>query len=667
MLTQRLGSATQKDPKFIDALIEQIQAHPGCCDEVWLATDYGFPPMDVHRAAAETLKGAAEKFRKIGVRVSLQLSNSIGHGQYMSAQDCSGLVYEGSPVEKMTGQDGTVADYCFCWNGEHFRRYVLEQIRIYAEAIRPACVWVDDDLRAENHNPVDKGCFCDGCIARFNRLHGAAFTRETLVEAVDSELVWREKYVDFVREGLGDFVYELSKAVHEGSPETRMGYQYTPYGGYTGPDFHYVFDAMRRATGLDPASRPGGGAYDDHDPNAFIAKGYAMSALNAMLPEYVTEIRPEIENLPDVMFGKSIAGTCFETDLYMAMGSTAMSYAMLMEDYEPMAWHGRMLDAFAARRSYWMRLSELNRRTGPAGARVFTPAEAWKQPVNPGDAPLAWARPSDASVETLLRFGVPLSRADGNGPVVLRGEQAALLSDAEIESLLRRPVFTDGLALETLQECGYSFSAKAEPCDVSQLYEEMLDHPVNGVSNKPMWSQSFYVGKGHFLTDVTGKTQFFTGYASRSRNAKKHTDDPDRPYGMAAGIVETARGAEWAVFGNPPWAVRSISHDRREQLLSALDFISQNALPARLETPWQAIVLPREDGEGNTAAVSIVNCTIGVSDRLTVRIRRPSGKKFFWQTPTGEPTELTKEYDGEDAIVILPPMQPWSVGTVFAE
>ena len=136
MLTQRLGSATQKNPAFIDSLIAEIKAHPGCCDEVWLATDYGFPPMDVHRASAETLKDVAEKFRAIGVRVSLQLSNSIGHGQYMSALDCSGLVYEGSPVEHMVGQGGEVAGYTFCWHGENFRRYVIEQLQAYVSAIR---------------------------------------------------------------------------------------------------------------------------------------------------------------------------------------------------------------------------------------------------------------------------------------------------------------------------------------------------------------------------------------------------------------------------------------------------------------------------------------------------------------------------------------------------
>ena len=130
MLTQRLGSETQKDPAFLAELIAAIQAHPGSCDEVWLATDYGFPSMETHRASAEALGKIAEKFRAIGVRVSLQLSNSLGHGQYMSARDCSGLVYEGSPAENMVGHRGERADYCFCWRGAHVREYVRQELSL---------------------------------------------------------------------------------------------------------------------------------------------------------------------------------------------------------------------------------------------------------------------------------------------------------------------------------------------------------------------------------------------------------------------------------------------------------------------------------------------------------------------------------------------------------
>lgn len=80
MLSQRLGSDTQKDPRFIDEFVAAVHRHPGCCDEVWLATDYGFPPLSVHKASAENLASAAEKLRKIGMRVSLRFPTAWGTG-----------------------------------------------------------------------------------------------------------------------------------------------------------------------------------------------------------------------------------------------------------------------------------------------------------------------------------------------------------------------------------------------------------------------------------------------------------------------------------------------------------------------------------------------------------------------------------------------------------
>ncbi len=111
MLTQRLGSNTQKDPRFIEEFLKIVKENKGSCDEVWVSSDYGFPKIETHIKSAEVLTSVSEKLKNAGLRVSLQISNTIGHGQYMSSQDCTDLVYEGSPVEKMVGHDGAVADY----------------------------------------------------------------------------------------------------------------------------------------------------------------------------------------------------------------------------------------------------------------------------------------------------------------------------------------------------------------------------------------------------------------------------------------------------------------------------------------------------------------------------------------------------------------------------
>ena len=166
LLSNRLGSSTQKNDEFIVSMLEEIKKHPGSIDEVWFATDYGFPPLSVHKAAAEKLAETATIIREAGIRVSLQLSNSLGHGEYMAAQNNAGLVYDGSPVENVVGPDGTKAKYCFCWRGIHLIDYVKQELALYSSALHPDVVWVDDDLRPNNHSPVNLGCFCDDCIKK---------------------------------------------------------------------------------------------------------------------------------------------------------------------------------------------------------------------------------------------------------------------------------------------------------------------------------------------------------------------------------------------------------------------------------------------------------------------------------------------------------------------
>lgn len=136
MLVQRLGMDGQKDENYLNFLLGEIKAHPGCCDEVWLTTDYGYPPIEKHIRSAKELLPAAELLRKNGITVSLQLANTLGHGEYMSSRDCSGLVYEGSPVGEMTDVSGRKNRYCFCYNDGFFREYVKKSLLAYKD-IKP--------------------------------------------------------------------------------------------------------------------------------------------------------------------------------------------------------------------------------------------------------------------------------------------------------------------------------------------------------------------------------------------------------------------------------------------------------------------------------------------------------------------------------------------------
>ena len=110
MLTQRLADPYQISDDYVDNLLSMIKDNPGSCDEVWFASLYGYPKQDKHMEMAEKIVKQADKFRKAGIRVSMQISNTIGHGEYISSRDCSGLVYENSPVGNLVAPDGTGRD-----------------------------------------------------------------------------------------------------------------------------------------------------------------------------------------------------------------------------------------------------------------------------------------------------------------------------------------------------------------------------------------------------------------------------------------------------------------------------------------------------------------------------------------------------------------------------
>ena len=680
MLTQRLSSTTQKDGAFIQEFIRIVKENPGSCDEVWLSTIYGFPPMEVHREMAQTLKETAQKLRDAGLRVSLQLSNSIGHGEYMASCDCTGLVYEGSPVRNLVGHDGVPCRYCFCWNDPVMRAYVCEQIQIYVQAVQPHTVWIDDDVCADNHPPLRYGCFCDDCIARFNRENGISFTREELVYAINhGDPKYRRAFVAQMREGLADFTYEVYRAIHEVCPDCYGGYENASY-SYTGGDQRHLYEAMRRATGKAPKSRPGGGVYTDNNPNDFLSKAEYLAWQNATLPEVVTDIRPEIENLPDVHYGKSIAGTCFETTLYLAWGASAMSYAMLMNDYESMQWHGEMLAAFATHRPYWERLSRASAGTVAGGFKLCMGQHMWKRPLAEKEADFAWMWEPLHTASVFRPLGVGVTFETPANPVyLLHPGYVAGLTDDEIRKLLHCPVLTCGAALEALAKRGFAdcFSADATAVSTLSLYETFTGHPVNrgyteaekGVMRKT-WKPAYYYECGHILIDKNGKTEPLGHYASDSVAAIPTFPGEEHPYGCADAIVHTNAGARWAVFGNPPWN-NDISSYRRNQMMAAADYISGNALTAMLDTPAKALLLPRENREGKLTSVSVVNLTVGQSGTMQLRMRRPALREgqtsALFCAMTIAPYHLPLQRDGEDWIVTLPSIPAWSIGTLFLE
>ncbi len=680
MLTQRLGSDTQKDPRFLEEFIKIVKENPGSCDEVWLASDYGFPKIETHIKAAETLTSASQKLREIGLRVSLQISNTIGHGQYMSSQDCSGLVYDNSPAEKMTGHDGTVADYCFCWNGKNFREYTYSYIREYVKRIKPYCVWVDDDLRPTNHNPIEYGCFCESCIAKFNSIYGSSFSREELVREINyGEKIWRERHVDFIRNSLYDFTFEMGKAIHEESPDSLMGYQYAANKMLGGYNFHFIFDAMYKATGFAPLSRPGGGSYNDHDMNTFVEKSECIDMQNMMLPDYVKEKRPEIESLPYIVYGKSIGGTCFETSYYLAGGNNAMSYAMLMNDYEPMEWHSEMLCAFSKHRKYWAKLAK-GAENSEQGGMVY--AISKKAHLRDDSELMAYTYPYYSYVRNFryLGFSVAMKEKALAGEVrLLHYGNARTMSDDELTELLMCPVITDAETVIMMNKKGFSLPIDAKEINTLTLSERFSDHIINKNMVGRRWTGQFCAsGDYEIIVNDKSKVEVLSEYVKIvSPDTPENECIPMMNCGIkkfkstgktANAVFTTPYGAKWAVFGFDMWE-RTVSTEKKNIYLNTAEYISGSRQAAEIVTPVKALLQSRINAKGFLTQVSVTKLTVSNAENVVLRVKNPVAVKAVLMGQYTNETELEIKQAETDGIfeVSIPELKPWAVTTIFFE
>lgn len=653
MYIHRLGVRFIRDSERLEDFFRYIKKYPNSCHEVWLSSVYGFPKMDKHIEASEEFKPLAERFRKEGIRVSLQISNTLGHGASGLSYDNTGLFLTDDNM--CVYENGERSAFNLCATSEGVLDYLDEELKIYLTAINPDAVWIDDDLRLD----IPHTCYCPRCIAIFNERYGTSITREELVSNMHKDKSLRDKWVSFNAWRMGNVARVVGEAIEKYSPDTEPALQNGAHGFMKGEWQRAVYDAFYSTTGKGTRFRPGGGAYDDLDPNNFFLKSYYFAQQTRLLPEYVKDICPEIENLPDVVYGKSIAGQTFETAYYFAAaGATTMSYATMMRVYESMEWLSGQLKAMSENFEYFKKLAEVNKVTRFGGVELAMADTPWK--VLDSDEPYDWEPHRITEGTEFMHCAIPTSLHKNNrGAYLLHGAHAEGMTDDEILLLLKGRVFADGRAVEIICERGFGeyLPIKIEKRDMRKYTATYTSHPIcRGVKSKN-WSMNFF-GSWHYVV-TEGDFETVTEY----RGVQNENDFG----GVSDCVVTTALGGKWYIAAYSPWTWQSVlSFDKRNQYLNAFEYIGAET-DAVLIDKIPARVFPRIDGDGKTVAVSVVNTTVGESGELHLLIKKPRGNKFVFCQINGEMTELHSEPAENGTVVTLPSIRPWGIGTVFSE
>lgn len=623
----RLWPDHHMEQELSEQLLDALQQYD-FCDEVWFC---GSLPstrcLSFHDSSAVQMGKVAERLRRMGIIPSLQVI-VLGHGDAAIV-----LSPEGSKIDStihwgtMVGPNGETTVSVNCPRQEAFLAYMEKAFVPYVKACRPYSLYLDDDMRMSQHQPAMEGCFCDTCIALFNKEHGYDFCRESLVDALnrnEGNGTLRRQWVAFGQESLAGLARVIARGVHGVSPETRVGLQhnYFHHNMLEGWDWIPMLKAMEEETGHVPPVRPGELFYSDAAPRGILKKGLEMAREIRRLPEDVVEIAPEVEGYLHKATGKSAQGICLETLYYLAMGATQMSYAIICSAEEPMDWYAsHYFKSLAAVKPFARDYADFDLNTMPAGIDPYMSPNLCIRNVRPGEHPWAWTYTNAGSTAFgIAHLGLPFAPEDPHSPVLLVDNECACgMSDSETAELLRnKNVVIDALTWSQWSQRG--------------LLGDYRDAPLPRLDN------------------VTGRDG-----AMRQRAWNQ----------VALKISIT--GKRIAVL---PSFNSDINGAQQLALSQAFDWASGNTLKTVLESVAQVAIVPRTDAQGRLRSVSLLSCSLAEEEHLLLRIR-PCGKdgerlprKYIWKSPGKRDVRLKARYEGQDVLLDIPSLGGWEFGWI---
>lgn len=294
----------------------------------------------------DTIVVARERLAPLGVTVSINPWTTLLHAT--RGRKLRG----GQRFRLMTDRRGVSSSVVACPICPEWQRYIEEIYANYA-SIRPAFLWLEDDFRFHNHEPLEwGGCFCEEHMREFAARAGEpSLDRETFVRGMlqpGDPHRYRRIWLDYCRETLVALADRIASAVHRVSPETRIGLMTSDPKVHAaeGRDWHGIFAALDGDGGRTAINRAHLPAYREEAGPKYWWLFNGISRLTAALLPEATEVYPELENYPYSRYSKSFKFTRFQFDTSIVLGSRGITLDMsdmMGNGLFPVEPYGRML------------------------------------------------------------------------------------------------------------------------------------------------------------------------------------------------------------------------------------------------------------------------------------------------------------------------------------
>jgi hypothetical protein len=624
-------------------LLGWFEKHKGVTDEITFFTSATHPPLPLDEIdrRAQILADRITRAKALGYRAGINVLATMGHHNENLPHSLTG------DYTRVTDLEGNTCQGSFCPNDPNFQAYVRSLYRRVAEA-HPDYIWVDDDVRLAGHMPISLTCFCDRCLALFEREAGTKFTRSSLKAALfggppDIRLEWRKKWVAHNRATVARLLALIEETVHQERPQLPLGFM-TGERFYEGYDFDGWAQALAGASRAPVYWRPGGGFYEDSSMPGLVGKSHEIGRQVSLLPPEIVTIESEIENFPYQLLRKAAHTTVLEAASHMAAGCTGAAFNVLSFHDEPLAEFEPMLAAIRQARPFLDLLAAQFQRSSPAGLWAAWNKDSWAaDPGMLGQAPPLW------------EIGLPAAYSSKNAAVTLLfAQNVATFSDDEIESVLATGVYMDAETLSALNRRGFGEltgmtveRALAEDC-IEELTSDALNGPLQG--RRRDGRQSFYHVPAYALTLADPGARSLArlvDYAGREKAAS------------CQAVFENRLGGRVAVSGYFPWSfLHSLS--KTAQMKSLMRWLSRERLPAYVASFHKANVWVREPRAGELA-VAVINSSLDPALDLDLAVLTPRESARLFDMMGTQQTVRTVRSDGPYQHFVLPTVEPWTM------
>ncbi|WP_206213291.1 hypothetical protein [Victivallis lenta] len=618
-------------------LFEFHDRYPNSIDEIWFGCG-AFDGVEEIRRQCDELLPLREECRRRGIAFSLQQGVTIGHGVAGPIAIRKGIFIDN---DTLVDQEGTFLYGMLCPTSPKVFDYLTEQTAIYLTELQPESYWPDDDLRVGTFKPV--GCFCNRCIALFNKEISGSFTRETLAIRLFSdkpELKLRRTWQQFNARNIAHLATAFRKGCDKTMPECHLGIQSTfssrLYDMETPYQLLYALsDNGRAKVGI----RPGALFYSESNPRELLSKMQETAREAARCRKYgfVSQICYELENYPHIAMLKT--PEAMMTEAAMALFAGADSLALYYHDVnnrETDENYRYYFETVAKYRPFLEKIRDIGNRSDLAGGAFYRGKDAVGQPEWHS---CSWTPPEERDELHLMENAVPITQSEAVPEFYILNEHCVrTLAADELGKLFASTILMDITAFSRLCECFPELQAT----------KKVRLHPdvpaAVGVSCE-FYEKNSAMGMTTPIEILSNDVRPFSTVSMMMEAAGSVII----PTEFGGNIVLIQQFENWTGF-------------RRMAILDVLDTLIPGKMSVRLDAPGYAVnVQSRVDCEKRCIAAMLLNLSIGAIPPAELRLRRPAAKEYELVTAAGSSSAPVVRQSADEIVIAVPALAPWQI------